>query len=127
MYPVAQSFVRSLQEGGPRAITDIVPAAAVPKPDSDSNAFGNSYSYDATSGALHIRAERLENPGEMMLILAHANAHIRSGDMSDDSSPEFQREFYKSLIGLMGELGAGDGGGGKPSAGPGYPLQRVTS
>jgi len=127
MYPFAQNFVNSLQEGGPRAITDIVPAASVPKPTGDMNAFGNSYSYDPNSGALHIRAERLENPGEMMLILAHANAHIRSGDMSDDSSPEFQREFYKSLMGLMGDLGGAASTGGTSTGGAGFSLQTVTS
>jgi len=62
-----------------------------------------------------------------MLILAHANAHIRSGDMSDDSSPEFQREFYKSLMGLMGDLGGAASTGGTSTGGAGFSLQTVTS
>lgn len=105
LYPFAKNFVTTLQKNGPRAITNVVPAASLPNNDAGKNAFGNSYSYDARTGALHIRAERLENPGELMLVLAHANAHIRSGNMEDDQSPEFQREFYSSMSNLMATLG----------------------
>merc|ERR1712070_562802 len=112
LLPSAQNFVGTLQQGGPKAITKVVPAASLPSADSSNNAFGNSYHYDPRSGQLSIRAERLENPGEMMLVLAHANAHIRSGNMEDDQSPEFQREFYASLTSLMAQMGSGGGAEG---------------
>lgn len=103
-YPFALNFMQTLQRGQPKAVSDIIPASSLPVQTHSSNAFANSYSYDQSTGVLNIRAERLENLGELMLVLAHANAHVRSGDMSDDQSPAFQKEFYNSLAHLMADL-----------------------
>jgi len=126
MYEVASKFKKILQAGGPTAITDIVPASSLPNPETSTNSYGNSYHYDRSTGKLSIRAERLEDPGEMMLILAHANAHIRCGNMNDDSSPDFQREFYKSLSGLMAKMST-EGGMSNKDGEDGFKVRPVSS
>jgi len=99
MFPFAKEYVDKLQAGGATLITDVVPASSLPHRDSN-NAYGNSYQYDKKTGELHVHAEVLEDPGELQLILAHANAHVVSGK-DDDTDPAFMREFHKSLMANM--------------------------
>eukprot|EP01135_Chromosphaera_perkinsii_P005913 Nk52_evm8s371 gene=Nk52_evmTU8s371 len=61
------------------------------------NAFRNSVYYDENRNILFLRQSRLENIGELTVVLIHTAAHIRSGNMEDDSHPSFLREFYQNL------------------------------
>ena len=83
VFKSAQQALSVLPQGMHR-IRSIVPAKELPVTMNSSNAFSESYNFDAASGRLAIRAERLSSVGEMMTILAHANAHIQCGSMDSD-------------------------------------------
>ncbi|CAH1797049.1 unnamed protein product [Owenia fusiformis] len=68
------------------------------------NAYRNSFHYDANNRIVYIRSARLDNVGEFTLILVHALAHIKAGDLRDDSNPEFAREFYRALSVVCDDL-----------------------
>nr|XP_002738967.1 PREDICTED: uncharacterized protein LOC100369241 [Saccoglossus kowalevskii] len=68
------------------------------------NAYRNSYHYDHSNRILYMRLARLDFVGEFLLVLAHSLAHIHTGDMRDDTQPEFSREFHKSLSVLCHDL-----------------------
>lgn len=61
------------------------------------NAFRNSYRYEAQTRVLFVRAARLQHVGDLTLVLAHALAHVKCGDMTNDRNPVFIREFYLAL------------------------------
>ena len=103
VHEMTSTVLSRLQPTGLKRLKTVVPAAQLPRADMAGNAFSESYRYDPATGELAVRSERLENPGEMMLLLAHANAHVKSGVMDTDSDPTFQREFYAGLVTLMEE------------------------
>ena len=37
----------------------------------------------------------MDSIGEFVMIIVHSLAHIKSGDLTDDSHPLFMREFYR--------------------------------
>eukprot|EP00002_Diphylleia_rotans_P019840 TRINITY_DN3836_c0_g1_i5.p1 TRINITY_DN3836_c0_g1~~TRINITY_DN3836_c0_g1_i5.p1 ORF type:complete len:3983 (+),score=991.38 TRINITY_DN3836_c0_g1_i5:103-11949(+) len=80
----------------------VLAARNLPPNNYSKNAFRNSYYYDFQSKSLFIREQRLESVGNIMLVMVHAFAHIKVRDMTDDTSPEFLREFYR-LVGMLGE------------------------
>jgi hypothetical protein len=90
-----------LQPTGSKNMREVQVAKNLPSTTMSGNAFSQSYHFDDQTGELFIRAERLDSPGEMLVILAHANAHIKSGVMDNDQDPSFQREFYGGLMALM--------------------------
>jgi hypothetical protein len=100
VFKAAQQALSVLPQGMHR-IRSIVPASELPVTMNSSNAFSESYNFDAATGRLAIRAERFNSVGEMMTILAHANAHIQCGTMDSDQDPRFQREFYSTVNTLL--------------------------
>lgn len=59
------------------------------------NCFRNSFFYEQSTNVLYVRRERVESVGEFVVVLAHCLAHIKTGDLTNDFSPHFLREFYK--------------------------------
>ena len=51
-----------------------------------------------------MRAERLDNVGEFLLVLVHSLSHIAAGDLRDDTNPVFLKEFHHSLAVLCDDL-----------------------
>jgi len=96
----ASKAVKALPQGMHR-IAHIVPASELPVTLSTSNTFSESYKFDPGTGKLYVRVERFDNLGELLTMLAHANAHIQCGSMDTDQDPRFQRELYAGLMALM--------------------------
>ncbi|XP_062603182.1 uncharacterized protein LOC134264959 [Saccostrea cucullata] len=61
------------------------------------NAFRNSVFYEHSRKILFVRRERMDSIGEFVVVILHSLAHIKTGDLSDDSDTVFLREFYKAL------------------------------
>ena len=61
------------------------------------NAFRRSVFVDRRAQALFVRVERMDNAGELTVVLAHTLAHLHVGDMSDDTTPAFMRAFQTAL------------------------------
>ncbi|XP_030237257.1 uncharacterized protein LOC115561364 isoform X2 [Gadus morhua] len=79
-------------------------AASLPHNNYADNAFRNSFFYQDAEDRLFVRRQRLQCVGGFSLLLLHCLSHISVGDMSSDSSPAFQRLFFKSLQVCLGEL-----------------------
>ncbi len=93
----------SLHTGKPLSL---VPANTLPPSFVTNNAFSNSYFYDHATNILYIHRNRLESSGDFGLMLIHAISHIivRPTNLSDDTNPDFVREFYKNLKVLSQDL-----------------------
>lgn len=70
-------------------------ASNLPPNNYTSNCFRNSFYYKHTKNILFLRKERLESVGEFVMVIMHCLAHIKAGDMTNDSDPVFLREFYQ--------------------------------
>ncbi|XP_056613166.1 uncharacterized protein si:dkey-103g5.4 isoform X2 [Triplophysa dalaica] len=68
------------------------------------NAFCNSFYYQEGEKTLFVRIQRLQSVGGLSLLLMHCAAHISTGQMRTDSTPAFQRAFYKVLQVVLNEL-----------------------
>ncbi|XP_057207593.1 uncharacterized protein si:dkey-103g5.4 [Triplophysa rosa] len=68
------------------------------------NAFCNSFYYQEGEKTLFVRTQRLQSVGGLSLLLMHCAAHISTGQMRTDSTPAFQRAFYKVLQVVLNEL-----------------------
>nr|XP_054760150.1 uncharacterized protein LOC129266333 [Lytechinus pictus] len=68
------------------------------------NAYRNSFHYDDLNHILYVRKERLGSVGEFMLVIIHALAHIKAGDMRDDTNVDFLREFHLALSVVCNDL-----------------------
>ncbi|XP_062417148.1 uncharacterized protein si:dkey-103g5.4 [Pungitius pungitius] len=79
-------------------------AASLPNNSYLNNAFRNSFFFQEEEETLFVRRQRLKSVGGFSLLLLHCLSHIRFNDMSSDSSPVFQRLFFKVLQGCLGEL-----------------------
>ncbi|KAI9538610.1 hypothetical protein NQZ68_012262 [Dissostichus eleginoides] len=79
-------------------------AASLPNNNYFSNAFRKSFFYQEAEQTLFIRRQRLQSVGGFSLLLLHCLSHIKIKDMSSDSSPAFQRLFFKILQACLGEL-----------------------
>ncbi|KAJ3590432.1 hypothetical protein NHX12_008383 [Muraenolepis orangiensis] len=79
-------------------------AAGLPHNNYFGNAFRNSFFYHEAEERLFVRRQRLQSVGGFSLLLLHCLSHVAVGDMSSDSSPAFQRHFFKSLQVCLGEL-----------------------
>ncbi|KAM4627455.1 uncharacterized protein ACJ7VT_002401 isoform 1-T1 [Polymixia lowei] len=79
-------------------------AGSLPNNNYFNNAFRNSFFYQEAEETLFVRRQRLQSVGGFSLLLLHCLAHLTIGDMSSDSSPAFQRLFFKTLQGCLGEL-----------------------
>ena len=92
------------QNGGARRVA-LVPVAALPVQESNMgrvdkpNAFAKSYSFDAEMRKLYVRQERLDDAGELIVLLAHAMAHIQANphDLSNDNDPRFIQHFFQGF------------------------------
>ncbi len=60
------------------------------------NCFRNSFHYQHAGKLLFIRKERMESVGEFVLVVMHCLAHIKAGDLTDDTNPLFLRAFYQA-------------------------------
>ena len=90
-YKIAQQAIKEVPAGMHR-IRAIVVATELPATNNSHNAFSESYHFDSGTGKLSIRAERLDSVGEMLTVLAHANAHIQCGSMESDQVPFSQKQ-----------------------------------
>jgi len=82
-----------------RPIT-LLPAEQIPtNKDLLKNAFNGWFCYDSVNRFLYISRRKLSerNPGQLYVVIAHCTAHIKTGDLSNDFSPNFRIEFYKIL------------------------------
>ncbi|KAF7198972.1 putative LOC107380336-like protein [Nothobranchius furzeri] len=79
-------------------------AASLPNNNYFNNAFRNSFFYQEAEEMLFVRRQRLQSVGGFSLMLIHCLSHIKIKDMSPDSSPAFQRLFFKSLQECLGQL-----------------------
>ncbi|CAL8351040.1 unnamed protein product [Lota lota] len=79
-------------------------AASLPHNNYANNAFRNSFFYQDAEERLFVRRQRLQSVGGFSLLLLHCMSHVSVGDMNSDSSPAFQRLFFKSLQVCLGEL-----------------------
>ncbi|XP_044059103.1 uncharacterized protein si:dkey-103g5.4 isoform X2 [Siniperca chuatsi] len=79
-------------------------AASLPNNNYSNNAFRNSFFYQEAEGTLFVRRQRLQSVGGFSLLLLHCLSHVKMKDMSSDSSPAFQRLFFKTLQACLGEL-----------------------
>ncbi|XP_066498957.1 uncharacterized protein si:dkey-103g5.4 [Hoplias malabaricus] len=79
-------------------------AASLPANDYHCNAFRNSFYYQETEKFLYVRCQRLQSVGGFSLLLLHCAAHISTGQLSIDSTPAFQRAFFKVLQVCLSEL-----------------------
>lgn len=68
------------------------------------NAYRNSFFYDANNRILYVRAERMDNVGEFVLVLVHCLSHIACGDLRDDAHPGFLKEFHHALAVVCDDL-----------------------
>ncbi|XP_033122761.1 uncharacterized protein LOC117121631 [Anneissia japonica] len=73
-------------------------------PNLTKNAYRNSYHFDDSSQILYMRLSRLDFVGDFVLVLVHALAHIKIGDMIDDTDQDFTREFYSALSTVCNDL-----------------------
>ncbi|XP_047451086.1 uncharacterized protein LOC125014093 [Mugil cephalus] len=79
-------------------------AASLPNNNYSNNAFRNSFFYQEAEETLYVRRQRLQSVGGFSLLLLHCLSHVKVNDMSSDSSPAFQRLFFKALQECLGEL-----------------------
>ncbi|XP_041729713.2 uncharacterized protein si:dkey-103g5.4 [Coregonus clupeaformis] len=79
-------------------------ATSLPSNNYKYNAFRNSFFYQEAEQTVFVRRQRLQSVGGFSLLLLHCLSHIAVGDMSVDSSPIFQRTFFKLLQACLGEL-----------------------
>ncbi|KAK9520852.1 hypothetical protein VZT92_020711 [Zoarces viviparus] len=79
-------------------------AASLPNNNYFNNAFRNSFFYQEAEETLFVRRQRLQSVGGFSLLLLHCLSHVKIKDMSSDSSPAFQRLFFKILQECLGEL-----------------------
>ncbi|XP_026169238.1 uncharacterized protein LOC113134209 [Mastacembelus armatus] len=79
-------------------------AASLPKNKYFNNAFRNSFFYQEGEETLFVRRQRLQSVGGFSLLLLHCLSHVKIKDMNSDSSPAFQRLFFKVLQACLGEL-----------------------
>ena len=70
-------------------------ASNLPPNNYDKNAFRNSVFYEHRRKIMFVRRERMESIGEFVVVILHTLAHIKVGDMTDDSNTMFLREFYR--------------------------------
>ena len=61
------------------------------------NTYRRSVYYERASKALFVRVERLDSPGGFAVMLVHTLAHLKAGDMVDDTSEGFLRQYYAAL------------------------------
>ncbi|XP_038549320.1 uncharacterized protein si:dkey-103g5.4 [Micropterus salmoides] len=79
-------------------------AASLPNNNYSNNAFRNSFFYQEAEETLFVRRQRLQSVGGFSLLLLHCLSHITVKDIISDSSPAFQRLFFKILQACLGEL-----------------------
>lgn len=72
-------------------------ATNLPPNNYEHNAFRNSVFYEHAKKILFVRRERMDSIGEFVVVILHSLAHIKTGDLTDDSDTVFLREFYKAL------------------------------
>ena len=72
-------------------------ASNLPPNNYHKNCFKNSFYYEHSRNILFVRKERMESVGEFVLVIMHCLAHLKVGDITDDTNPLFLREFYQVL------------------------------
>lgn len=72
-------------------------ASNLPPNNYGKNAFRNSVFYENGRRIIFVRRERMDSIGEFVVVILHTLAHIKVGDMTDDSNTLFLREFYKVI------------------------------
>merc|ERR1712139_145965 len=82
---------------------ELIIASKLPHNSYEGNCYRNSIFYDQKANKAYVRRKRLENIGELAIILAHTAAHIRTydvsgGTMMNDDSPAFRKHFNAALL-----------------------------
>ncbi|KAI8480901.1 hypothetical protein Bbelb_413740, partial [Branchiostoma belcheri] len=85
-------------------VTILLADSIPPNPQLSKNAYRNSFQYDHNNRILYVRRARMDRVGEFVLVLVHTLAHIKSGDLRDDSSPDFVQEFHRALSAVCNDL-----------------------
>ena len=70
-------------------------ASNLPPNNYSRNCFRNSFYYEHSRKILFVRKDRIDSVGEFVLVIMHCLAHIKAGDLTDDTSTPFLREFYQ--------------------------------
>ncbi|VDI46614.1 Hypothetical predicted protein, partial [Mytilus galloprovincialis] len=68
------------------------------------NQYRNSFHFDANNRILYVRTARLDTVGDFIVVLVHTMAHIKAGDLRDDSNPDFLREYHRALAVVCDDL-----------------------
>ncbi|XP_028321414.1 uncharacterized protein LOC114474973 [Gouania willdenowi] len=79
-------------------------AASLPNNNYCNNSFRNSFFYQEAEDTLFVRRQRLQSVGGFSLMLLHCLSHIKIKELSSDSTPAFQRLFFKLLQECLGEV-----------------------
>lgn len=97
VYRFGVFIIRMLHQAIGTPEVSLLLASNLPKNNYDRNAFRNSVHFEHARKILFVRRERMDSIGEFVVVILHSLAHIKSGDMTDDSNTLFMREFYKGL------------------------------
>lgn len=118
-YGVFVTRLLSARCGGPKI--SLLLAHDLPPSPHRPNAFRNSYRYEPESRVLFVRTARLRHVGDLALIVTHAVAHVKCGDLDNDRNPSFVHEFYLCLRAICQDLfmtRARHDQGGAPASAP---------
>ena len=91
---------RRRAEGAFANIPTFLIASGLPPSPYTNITFPNSYWYDSVDNRLWIRYERLNEPGEFVLVFLHALAHIstnKDGESFHDHDHAFVKQFYSYM------------------------------
>ncbi|XP_062377906.1 uncharacterized protein si:dkey-103g5.4 [Sardina pilchardus] len=97
IYQHGHFLLQMLHSHGVVPLVKLQIASKLPHNDYLQNAFRNSFFYQVEEEMLSVRQQRLQSVGGFSLVLLHCLAHIACGDMHSDTSPAFQRTFFKAL------------------------------
>ncbi|EGD79005.1 hypothetical protein PTSG_01976 [Salpingoeca rosetta] len=72
-------------------------AKRLPAPVHLQNAFRFSYAYNRDTRTLSVRAQRADEPTQLLLVVIHALAHIKVDNMDGDHTGVFRKAFHSLL------------------------------
>jgi hypothetical protein len=97
---VSIPMARRRAAGDASNVPSLLIASGLPPSTYTNTAFPNSYWYDASENRLWIRQERLSDPGEFVLVLLHALAHVSASE-DGETFHDHDAAFTERFLGLM--------------------------
>lgn len=88
-------MVELLHKSAGTPMVTLLLASNLPRNNYKNNAFRHSIYYEHKRKILFIRHERMESIGDFIVVILHSLAHLKVGEMTDDASAPFLKEFYK--------------------------------